>query len=115
MEKIIQICQKFELNIDDLLNKDIREVKGEQESKNNINKFIEDSLHYITDSVNLFSNMSFKTKIKCIFEQLFIMGILAIVLLIIGGICVRFLQLFLEIFYQIVFIIKFMVYFQDSL
>ena len=29
MDKIIQLCNKFELNIDDLLNKDIREIKGE--------------------------------------------------------------------------------------
>lgn len=86
MEKIVQICQKFELNIDDLLNKDIREVKREQESRNNLNKYIDDFLHFITDTVNLFSNMSFKTKLKCIFEQILITVILLILLLIIGSI-----------------------------
>ena len=30
MEKIIQLCDKFDMNIDDLLHRDIREIKGEQ-------------------------------------------------------------------------------------
>ena len=33
MDKIITLCEKFNLNIDDLLHKDIREIKGEEESK----------------------------------------------------------------------------------
>ena len=86
MEKILQICKEFDVNIDDLLNKDIREIKDEEESKNNINKYIEDFLNFITDSINLFINMSFKTKIKCIFEQLIIICIFVTVLLIIGNI-----------------------------
>ena len=34
MEKIIQLCEKFNVNIDDLLHKDIREIKGEEISNN---------------------------------------------------------------------------------
>ena len=37
MYKIIAICDKFNVNIDDLLHKDIKKVKGEQETKKNIN------------------------------------------------------------------------------
>ena len=77
MDKIIALCDKFNLNIDDLLHKDIREVKGEEESKRKINNSFEDFLKFITNTINLLSNMSFKSKIKCLFEQL----VVAIVLL----------------------------------
>ena len=40
MDKVIQICNEFNLNIDDLLNKDIRECKNQEKQKNNINKYI---------------------------------------------------------------------------
>lgn len=79
MDKIIQLCNEFNLNIDDLLNKDIREVKGEEETKNNLNKYVDDFLNFITDTITLFSNMTFKSKIKCIFEQCVIMFILFII------------------------------------
>ncbi len=78
MDKIIALCNRFNLNIDDLLHKDINEVKGEEESKKNINNFINDFLKFITDSVNLFSSMSFKSKMKCLFEQLIIIVCLVI-------------------------------------
>ncbi len=76
MDKIIALCDKFNLNIDDLLHKDIKEVKGEEESKKNLNKNIDDVLNFITDTINLFSNMTFKSKIKCLVEQIIIAVIL---------------------------------------
>ena len=85
MDKIITLSEKFNLNIDDLLHKDIREVKGEEESKKNINKYIEDFLNFITNTINMFCNMSFKSKCKCLFEQLVIGTILLIICLIIGS------------------------------
>lgn len=78
MDKIIALCDKFNLNIDDLLHKDIREIKGEEESKNKLNKSIDDFLKYITDTINLFSNMNFKSKLKCLFEQMIIISILTL-------------------------------------
>ena len=84
MDKIITLCKKFNLNIDDLLHKDIREVKGEEESKKNINKYIDDFLKFITNTINLFCNMSFKSKCKCLFEQFIIGTILLVICLIIG-------------------------------
>ena len=86
MDKIITLCEKFNLNIDDLLHKDIREVKGEEESKKNINKYIEDFLNFITNTISLFCNMSFKSKCKCLFEQLIIGIILIIICLIVGSV-----------------------------
>lgn len=100
MDKIIALCDKFNLNIDDLLHKDIREVKGEEESKKNINKYIDDFLNFITDTINLFSNMSFKSKIKCLFEQfiiIFILWILAIILYGLGSYIISTLLSFLPI------------------
>ena len=79
MDKIITICNKFNLNIDDLLNKDIREIKKEEEAKRSINKYIDDFLNFITDTINLFSNMTFKSKIKCLLEQLIIIAALFII------------------------------------
>lgn len=79
MDKIIALCDKFDLKIDDLLHKDIREVKGEEERKKTLNKTIDGFLNFITDTINLFSNMSFKSKIKCLVEQGIIIAILFIV------------------------------------
>ena len=78
MDKIIAICDKFDLNIDDLLHRDIKEVKSEEESKKTINKSIDDCLKFITNTVNMFSKMTFKEKIKCILEQLIIIFVLFI-------------------------------------
>lgn len=83
MDKIIALCDKFNLNIDDLLHKDIKEIKGEEESKKKLNDFINDFLDFITNTINMFSKISFKTKIKCLFEQFIIAFILLTVSLII--------------------------------
>ena len=86
MDKIIALCERFNLNIDDLLHKDIREVKGEEESKKKANKYIEDFLNFITDTMNFISSMSFKTKVKCFIEQCFIILILFLLSTIVRGI-----------------------------
>jgi len=84
MDKIISLCTKFNLNIDDLLNKDIREIKNEEESKKNLNEYIDGFLKFITNTINMFSNMNFKSKCKCLFEQIVIATILFVLWLIIG-------------------------------
>ena len=76
MDKIIALCNKFNVNIDDLLHKDIKEVKGEEESKKKLNNVVDDFLSFVTNTINLFSNMNFKSKMKCLFEQLIIAVIL---------------------------------------
>ena len=97
MDKIITLCEKFNLNIDDLLHKDIREVKGEEESKKNLNKYVDDFLNFITNTINMFSNMSFKSKCKCLFEQFVIGTILLVICLIIGSIGDSLLYTILDI------------------
>ena len=86
MDKVLQLCQLFSLNIDDLLNQDIKEVYNNKQSKNNINKFISSFLEYITKTVDMFSSMKFKEKVHLIFEELLLIGILATIFIIIGSI-----------------------------
>lgn len=86
MDKIVALCDKFNLNIDDLLHKDIKEVKGEEESKKKLNNSFEDFLRFITNTINLFSNMNFKSKVKCIFEQLVIAFVLFLLSMIVLGV-----------------------------
>ena len=86
MDKIISICQKFDVNIDDLLNKDIKEVNKEKESKRKLNDIFNDVLSFITDSINMFFNVSLKTKLKCIFEELILILFLVLTSLIIYSI-----------------------------
>ncbi len=86
MDKVLEICKLFNLNIDDLLNQDIKEVEKTKQSKSTVNKNIDSFLSYISKTVNLFSSMKFKNKIKCLFEQLVIISVLCFFFLIIGGI-----------------------------
>ncbi len=76
MDKIIALCDKFNLNIDDLLHKDIKEVKGEEVAKGNLHNYFDDFFKFITDSIDLFCKMSFKSKIKLILEEIIIILIL---------------------------------------
>ena len=59
-------------------------MRNVEESKKKLNKFVDDFLSFITDTINMFSNMSFKSKCKCLFEQLVIGTILLVICLIIG-------------------------------
>lgn len=78
MDKIIQIAKMFNLNIDDLLKNDIRESKNEKEKKNSINKCIDDFLRFISDTTEMFSRMTFKTKLKCLIRMILIIGFLSL-------------------------------------
>lgn len=86
MEKIIQICQLFDININDLLNNDIKEVKNEKEVKNNINKYLDDFLSFISKTINMFSSFSFKMKVKCLFEQFIVVSVVVLLFMIINSI-----------------------------
>lgn len=79
MDKVLLICKTFNYNIDELMNENIKEVEENKESKRNINKYIEDFFGFITKTVDMFSSMKLKSKIKCLVEQC----IIALVLLVI--------------------------------
>ena len=78
MDKVLQLAKMFNLNIDDLLNQDIKEVTSEKQTKITVNKYIDDFLSFITKTVDMFSSMKWKTRIKCLFEQFVIVCILLI-------------------------------------
>lgn len=85
MDKIIQISNMFNVGIDELLNKDIREVQEEKQVKSNINKYIDAFLSFISKSIDMFLNMKFKDKCKFIFEECFIAFILWVLFAILGS------------------------------
>ena len=86
MDKVLQLAKMFNLNIDDLLNQDVREINTEKQSKVAINKYIDDFLMFITKTIDMFMSMRFKDQCKCIFEQIIVGCILLVLLLIVGAI-----------------------------
>ena len=46
MDKVLQLCQLFNLNIDELLNQNIKDVNNKKQAKNTFNKFLE-SAHFM--------------------------------------------------------------------
>lgn len=84
MDKVLQICKMFGLNVDELLNQDLKQVEENKQSKSNLNKIVDEFLDYINKTINLFSSMSFKNKIKCLIEQIILVSIIFCVLVILG-------------------------------
>ena len=41
MDKVLQLCKMFDLNIDELLNQDIKAVKENKKNKVDVNKYID--------------------------------------------------------------------------
>lgn len=81
MEKIIQMCKILNCNLDDLLDDGVIDSK-KKTNQNNFNNYFGDFLNFITRTYNMFWSMTFKEKIKCIFE----MFVIFIVLFILGSI-----------------------------
>ena len=40
MDKVLQICKMFNVNIDELMNQDINSVRETKQSKSNLNKYV---------------------------------------------------------------------------
>lgn len=107
MDKVLQICKLFNVNLDDLMNEDIKIAKERKENKNNINKFVDEMLEYITKTINMFSTLSFKSKVACLFEQACIITILSTIAVIIGAILGDMLSsIFMYVPYEISNFIK---------
>lgn len=84
MDKVIQICTIFNLNMNELINENLKEVREEKEEKNISNKYITSFFDYLTKVVDMFSSMKFKQKIGCLLEQFIIIIILFVIFVIIG-------------------------------
>lgn len=98
MDKVLELCRIFNLNIDDLLNQDIKEVEKTKQSTSTINKYIDSFLSYISRTVNLFSSLKFKDKIKCLFEQCLIGIILIVIALILHEVLDNVIRNIFDIF-----------------
>ncbi len=81
MDKILLICKLFDCDIGELMNDNIKEVNETKQQKTKVNKAIEDFFDYITRFVEMFMAMTFKQKVKCIFEQIFNAGVLTLICL----------------------------------
>ncbi len=86
MDKILLICKLFDCDISELLNDNIKEVNETKQQKTKVNKAIEDFFDYITRFVEMFMAMTFRQKLKCIFEQIFNAGVLTLICLLGWGI-----------------------------
>ena len=79
-DKIIQIANLFDCSMDDLINDKVVDVESSLRKNKNTTKNIWDSfLTFITDTVTMFSKMSFSHGFKCIIEIIilsFLLGIL---------------------------------------
>ena len=86
MDKVLLICKLFNYNLDELMNENVKEVDEAKQSKININKYIDDFFGFITKTVNVFTSMRFRDKIKCLFEILFISVLLIAIYAIVSAI-----------------------------
>jgi len=86
MDKVLTICNLFGYNMDELMNENIKEVNDTKQSKINLNKYVDDFFAFITKTVDMFSSMTFKQKIKCLVEQVAYGIVLVCILAIIGSI-----------------------------
>ena len=78
-DKIIQIANLFDCSMDDLINDKITDVESSlRKNKNNINKVWKSFLDFITNSINMFSKMTFIEGFKCIIKMLLLCFILGI-------------------------------------
>ena len=83
MDKMIQICGVLNCTLEDLLDDGTIKGNGKQvTNKNNLNTYFQDFLKFITKSYNMFCSMTFKEKVTCFVEMMF----LCFVLFIIGAI-----------------------------
>lgn len=84
MDKVLQLCQLFSLNIDELLNQNIKDVNNKKQAKNTFNKFLESALDYLTRVYKMLSAMTFRQRVKC-FLEMFIFGFFIVLCLMLLG------------------------------
>lgn len=93
-DKIIAICKLFNCSMDELIG--LKEGKGKKNNKilDSVNKFFD----LFIKGIKLFYSMTFKQKIKCLFEMLFYGIILFVFFLILNDILI---EIFRNLFYLI--------------
>ncbi len=86
MDKVLLICKLFNYNIDELMNENVKIVEETKESKSVVNKYAKDFFNFITKTIDMFSSMKWKQKLKCIIEECFMFCLIFIVFLLIGAV-----------------------------
>ena len=99
MDKMIQICNILNCTLEDLLDDGVIKQNSkslETGNKNNFNTYFQDFLKFITKSYNMFCSMTFKEKVTCFVEMIFLCFVLfiigAIISSILGGIIYSILK-----------------------
>lgn len=95
MEKMIQICDLFDITMDELLNQNVSAVNEAKEEKTNLAKHIESFLNYVNKTIDLFSSMTHLQRFKCLVEQIIYVLILTAVFGIVGALCRNILSSFI--------------------
>lgn len=87
-DKIVQIANLFDCSMDDLINDKVTDVESSlRKNKNNVTKVWNSFLSFLTDSIDMFSKMTFGQGFKCIIEILILCFLLNIGgVLICGGV-----------------------------
>ena len=85
MEKMIQICDLFDITMDELLNQNVSAVNEAKEEKKNLARHIESFLSYVNKTIDLFSSMTHPQRFKCLIEQIIYVLILTAVFGIFGA------------------------------
>lgn len=78
-DKIVQIANLFDCSMDDLINDKVTDVESSlRKNKNNVTKVWNSFLSFLTDSIDMFSKMTFTQGLKCIIELLILCFLLYI-------------------------------------
>ena len=79
MEKMLLLCNILNCTLEELMDDGVIKTSDMCSNKLNGNNWFNDFLKYITNSYNMFCNMTFKDKIKCLLEMFFIFVIIYII------------------------------------
>ena len=79
MEKIIEICKILNCTLDELMDDDIIGENYKNLTSSDKKNYFKDFLNFVTRTYNMFCTMKFTEKIKCIFEMIMIIVILAMI------------------------------------
>jgi len=72
-DKIISIANLFDCSMDDLINDNITDLENMERKNKNVNNAIDSFLEFLTKTINMFYDMKFISRIKCLIEILILM------------------------------------------
>ncbi|MCI8568239.1 MAG: helix-turn-helix transcriptional regulator [Bacilli bacterium] len=80
MDKILAISKIFNCSVEYLTNDDLVEMEDRNKKDNqNFSKYIKNGLDFVTNTMNMFYSMKFRSLVKCLFELTILIFIICIV------------------------------------